>query len=243
MARNTSEQSQSLMGHHTIPRRPVPSQAGSTVKSQPRASLNSVDQPAAARASAKPLPAAKPGPRSLMQGAKREIVGGMLLLSLPVPLMATLLALIFSRIETHSSQSDMDDAIILNGANNALSSGFYYVNYSATRLAFVSSLSSTLALALVPVAMSLLYAYVAAAALQRASLLQQHERLPSPFQFKILLQMLAGGTLDIFAYFKYVTRRKQHRDGPTPLLNATAVVLSFMLLLALGVTITDSFVG
>jgi hypothetical protein len=178
-----------------------------------------------------------------MRGARREIIGGMLLLSLPVPLMATLVALVFSGVESRDGQTDMDDAIVLNGANNTLSSSLYYVNYSATRLAFISSLSSTLALALVPIAMSLLYAYVAAASLQKVSLLQQHERLPSPFQFKILLQMLAGGTLDIFAYLKYLTRRKKHRIGPVPLLNATAVVLSFMLLLALGVTITDSFVG
>ena len=240
MAAGINEQYRSLMGRDTR----TDNSYSSSIRSpdQTRDGIRFTNQiPHTAQNGQAPEPVSTP-PRGMMRGFKREIIGGMVLMFLPLPLMAVLVGLIYANREASSTLPGSADSITIDGSDRPLDSNYYLVSYSATRLAFISSLAATLALALVPVAMPLLYAYVAASSLQNASLLRQHDKLPSPFQFELLLRMLAGGTLDIFLYLDYLFRRKRSRIAAVPLLNKAAMMLSFMLLLALGVTIADAFV-
>lgn len=72
---------------------------------------------------------------------------------------------------------------------NTTSKGYYYVDFPAARLAFISSGSSTLSFALIGFLMNM-YAYTNAALLLRASEKAEHGALPSPYQMSVLLKIL-----------------------------------------------------
>ena len=176
----------------------------------------------------------------MKQDYKTEIILACLLLLLPLPLSAVLMYLIYVNLQPRNQYFGFPDSLTVDNTNRSLSNQEYYVNYSATRLVFISSLSSTLALALVPVAMTL-FAYMAAFTLQKASNTGKICNLPSPFQFELTVQLLGGNITALYRYLKYIFRRKQKRMAAVPVLNTSALVLALMLVLALCITLVDAF--
>ncbi|EXJ53923.1 hypothetical protein A1O7_09259 [Cladophialophora yegresii CBS 114405] len=177
--------------------------------------------------------------RSMMRDYKKEIILTCLLLLLPLPLSAVLMYLIYANLQPRSQDLGFPDSITADNTDRPLSKQDYYVNYSATRLVFISSLSSTLALALVPVAMTL-FAYMAAFTLQKASRARKMAHLPSPFQFELTIRLLGGSTTDLYRYLKYMFRRRPKRVAAVPMLNSSALALLLMLILAVCITVVDA---
>ncbi|KAF2794006.1 hypothetical protein K505DRAFT_325045 [Melanomma pulvis-pyrius CBS 109.77] len=74
----------------------------------------------------------------------------------------------------------------------------YYVDFSATQLTFLASLSSTISFSLVSVLMAL-YAYSIASELLRMSQTQdQHGDLPTPYQTSMLVRVLNAELLSLW---------------------------------------------
>jgi hypothetical protein len=87
---------------------------------------------------------------------------------------------------------------------NTTSTSDYFIDFPAARLAFVSSLSSTISFTLVS-AMMAMYAYSAARQLFRLSNVNSNvQQLPSPDQLSVLLRMLNA---DVLAFWDVVSRK------------------------------------
>ncbi|KAF2662701.1 hypothetical protein K491DRAFT_773231 [Lophiostoma macrostomum CBS 122681] len=87
---------------------------------------------------------------------------------------------------------------------NATSPSDYFVDFPAARLAFVSSLSSTISFTLVS-AMMTMYAYWAARQLLKSSdTTLSVQQLPNPHQLSVLLRMLNA---DVLAFWDVVARK------------------------------------
>jgi hypothetical protein len=78
---------------------------------------------------------------------------------------------------------------------NASSKHYYYVDYPAARLVFISSWSSTLSLTFVSMLMTL-FGYLIASQMLRTSSAEQSTGLPSPYQTSVLMRVLNA---DLFA--------------------------------------------
>ncbi len=174
-----------------------------------------------------------------MQDYKKQIIWAFLLLLLPLPLSAVLMYLIYANLQPRDQFFGFPDTITVDNTNQSLSDQDYFVNYSATRLVFISSLSSTLALALIPVSMTL-FAYLAAFKLQKASSTGKLNNLPSPFQFELTIRLLGGNTTDLYRYLKYILTHRRKRLAAVPMLNSTALMLALMLMLAICITVVDA---
>ncbi|KAF2266170.1 hypothetical protein CC78DRAFT_160888 [Lojkania enalia] len=81
---------------------------------------------------------------------------------------------------------------------NTTSNGVYYIDYSATRLAFLASLSSSISFSLVNILMAI-YGYLIARQLLGYSENKGNERLlPSPYQTSILIRVLNAEILTLY---------------------------------------------
>jgi hypothetical protein len=80
---------------------------------------------------------------------------------------------------------------------NTTSKGYYYVDFPAARLAFVSSWSSTVSFALVGFFMTM-FAYVNAATLLHASDNADQASLPTPHQMSVLLKVMNAEMLVLY---------------------------------------------
>ena len=175
-----------------------------------------------------------------IRGFRGQIIWAMFLMFLPAVLMAILMAFIFQNHDYRDPSIDNSDRVEVDGVDQAPETNQYlYISYSATRLAFISSLAATLSLALVPVALPMLWAYISASRLLKLSSTSR-DGLPSPYQFELLLRIIEGGTLEIIHYVKYLFRSKRRRTAVAPIVNHAAWMLSIMLLLAIGVTVVDA---
>ncbi|KAF2744677.1 hypothetical protein M011DRAFT_408147 [Sporormia fimetaria CBS 119925] len=84
---------------------------------------------------------------------------------------------------------------------NATDKQYYYVDFSATRLAFLASLSSSISFSLVGVVMSM-YAYIIAKDLLSVSTSPgPSEQLPSPYQTSVLIRLLNAELLMLWEIF------------------------------------------
>jgi hypothetical protein len=175
----------------------------------------------------------------MMQDYNKHIIWACLLLLGPLPLSAILMYLIYANLQPRNQGAGFPDSIPVDGTNRSLGDHEYYVNYSATRLVFISSLSSTLALALVPVAMSL-FGYMAAFTMQKASNTGKSSNLPSPYQFELAIRLLGGSFTDLYQYCKYIFRPRRKRLAVVPMLHHSALVLALMLSLAVCITVVDA---
>ena len=187
-------------------------------------------------AEGKPPPYAR---RSMMQDYKKAIILACLMLLLPLPLSVLLMYLIYAKLQPRNQYFGFPDTITVGDADRPLSDQEYYVNYSATRLVFISSLSSTLALALVPVSMTL-FAYISAFTLQKASSAGKLSKLPSPYQSELTIRLLGGNAMDLYRYLRYTLLRRQKGLAAVPILNHSALVLALMLILAVCITLVDA---
>jgi hypothetical protein len=110
---------------------------------------------------------------------------------------AVLLVLVFDNLGDHlycPYEEICPESPVVNGT----SPSHYYVDFPATRLVFVSSLSSTISFALVGALMSI-YAYCAAARLTEASVsANQNKRLPTSYQTSLLVRLLNADYLSLW---------------------------------------------
>ncbi|EXJ53676.1 uncharacterized protein A1O5_13128 [Cladophialophora psammophila CBS 110553] len=178
-------------------------------------------------------------PGSMMRDYNKHIIWACLLLLGPLPLSVVLMYLIYANLQPRNQGAGFPDSITVDGTNRSLSDQEYYVNYSATQLVFISSLSSTLALALVPVAMSL-FGYMAAFTMQKASNTGKSSNLPSPYQFELAIRLLGGSFTDLYQYLKYIFHPRRKRLAAVPMLHHSALVLALMLSLAVCITMVDA---
>ncbi|KAF2744962.1 hypothetical protein M011DRAFT_460452 [Sporormia fimetaria CBS 119925] len=109
-----------------------------------------------------------------------------------LPMLAFTVAIVWVVFANRLERADCPYPELCPGSHllNTTSSSMYYVDYSAGRLAFISSLSATISFALVSILM-MIYAYTTASELLQST--EQDSRrdvLPSPYQVSILLRVL-----------------------------------------------------
>ena len=106
----------------------------------------------------------------------------------------------------------------------------YYVNYSATTIVYIASLSSTLAMVLISAAM-ILFSFSLARSMVQTSDADDSSRLPSPFQLQLLIRMVDGRLMALWSYLLYVFGGKQRKVTIVPVLwQAVAMMLVLVLL-------------
>lgn len=111
-------------------------------------------------------------------------------------------------------------------------------NNLAARLVFVASFLSTVAPLLGSYIMALM-ALPISRDLKLASNSSEFLRLPTPFQMSLLIGILVAATDQLRSYFGYLIRR-EHRAGIPPVLHRSAWMLTFSIILAGGVAISDA---
>lgn len=111
---------------------------------------------------------------------------------------------------------------------NITSKSFYYIDYPAARLVWISSFSSTVSFALVGVIMGI-FAYASAAQLLRASSQQDPQgSLPSPYQTSLLVRVLGSDYLSLWELLRlkrtHAARRKSATDDGEIYLSKSKVI-------------------
>lgn len=124
-----------------------------------------------------------------MTGRISEIMLHTTLLVLPMVIFsAVLLGLVFSnRVEYNPSGLDE-----CGSAGKVDEAGIFYVDFSATRLIFIASWSSSLAPILVG-SVVVLISYPMARRIIVSNEVENTAKLPIPFQLSLMLRMLSGG--------------------------------------------------
>lgn len=128
-----------------------------------------------------------------------------------------------------------------SGHINTTSRAFYYINFPAAQLAFVSSWSATVSFALVGFLMAFA-SYANANALLRISEGQEQDDLPTPHQMSMLLRVLNAEMMVLWelgsAKFKDVFwHRKQEVETvkrSSPILNTSVIVLLISIVAGYG---------
>lgn len=113
----------------------------------------------------------------------------------------------------------------------------YYVDFPVGRLAFVSSLSSTISFTLVA-ALMMIYGYVAAHQLfGKSCSTDEHGTLPSPYEFTVIIRLLNAEVFVLWAMrdrllsnlFGWRYTRRQAKSLESPLLRQSLLVFFFAL--------------
>lgn len=91
----------------------------------------------------------------------------------------------------------------------------YYVNYSATRLVFISSVSSTMAPFLISAAMYL-YSYPLALSLARSSDSGIGSKLPSPYQLHLIIGAIDARLKSLWSILRYICTSRRKRVSVVP---------------------------
>ena len=164
--------------------------------------------------------------KGIVGGWLLEIVLASVVLIIPTStLTALLLALVFGhQMPYHSSTYSY------NSETELPLGSAYFVNYSATTLVYVASLSSTFATLLISAAM-ILFSYSLARSMTLESDANNTPKLPSPFQLQLLIRMVDGRLTALGSYLLYVLGKKQRQVTVVPmLLRAVAMMLALVLL-------------
>ncbi|KAF2110525.1 hypothetical protein BDV96DRAFT_635562 [Lophiotrema nucula] len=117
-----------------------------------------------------------------------------------IPMMVFTIIMIWAVFAHSLGRSDCPFPELCPGQDlvNSTLAAHYYIDFSAGRLAFISSLSSTISFALVSVLM-MIYAYSTASQLLNSS--EDHSRqkvLPSPYQTSMLIRVLNAEMLALY---------------------------------------------
>ena len=151
------------------------------------------------------VPYARVVRRRYMTGQNLEIGLAFLLITLPIAgLTVALICLIWENKLVDTSSSDGPSQ-----AAGTCPSGLY-VNYSATRLTFVSSLISTAA-AYMSVPLMTLISFPIARKLMRDSAKETPTRLPSPYQLHLLVSSLSAGLSSLWKTIQYMIGWRSRR--------------------------------
>ena len=164
--------------------------------------------------------------KGIMGGWVLEIGFASVVLILPMSMpTAFLLTLVFGyQMPYHSSTYSY------NNETELLLGSAYFVNYPATSLVYIASLSSTFATLVISPAM-ILFSYSLARSLTQESDANNAPRLPSPFQLQLLIRMVDGRLTALGSYLLYVFGKKQRQVTVVPmLLEAVAMMLALVLL-------------
>jgi hypothetical protein len=122
------------------------------------------------------------------------------------------LALVFSNTSSNQGCS-FDDLCPTAGLINATSNNYYYVDFSATSLVFISSWSSTISFALIGILINV-YAYsVAAQILHHPDLAPQHGNSLRPFQLSLMLKVLNAEVLSLWSLLQPLGRKSLRKTN------------------------------
>ena len=165
--------------------------------------------------------------KGIMGGWILEIGFASGVLTLPMfTLTAVLLALVYGHnMPYHSSTYSYN-----NETELPLGSA-YFVDYPATTLVYVASLSSTLAPLLISAAM-VLFSYSLARSIARESDANNTPNLPSPFQLQLLIKMVDARLTALGSYLLYRLGKKQRRVTVVPMLIEAVAMMLVLVLLA-----------
>ena len=165
--------------------------------------------------------------RGIMGGAHKQILLSSLALVFPMlALSITLLGVIFTRLMPDQQSSYFIDPFTEIDLGNA-----YYVDFPATQLVFVASVSSTLATVLIMPAM-VLFSYVVAHHLARNSDLSKTANLPSSYQLGLIIKVLDARFSALFYFMSYAWGSKKDKIKVVPDLWKGIAMLSSLVLLA-----------
>ena len=149
--------------------------------------------------------------KGIMGGEYTEIMLATAILVIPMLALAlVLIGLVFSNLmpTTNASYSTGNKTDLPLGQA-------YYVAYSATRLVFVSSVSSTLSTVLMGSAM-LLFSYPVAAYLARKSDAEVTSKLPTPYQLSLMVNLIEAKLLSLFSVLSYIAGSKKKKVAVVP---------------------------
>jgi hypothetical protein len=167
----------------------------------------------------------------------KRLVWRILLIVLPLALLsALLLGLLFGlHVDTRPSLFPLNEALHEDTHN-----AYILVNYSATRLTFVSSLLSLLAPFLGTFIMEL-WSLTIAQTLQQATRLADVEKneskLPLTDEFRLVVGLILASPGELFRYFAHFSKR---RLSVPPVLHKTAIMLTLSLALASGIFVANT---
>lgn len=139
------------------------------------------------------------GARSRNGEAHWDLVLSAAAVTIPVLLLATvLLALVFGfRVEPQSA-----NPLTLGATHSIKNDNAYLVDFDATKITTVASWASSIS-SLLPAFVMTLWSYRYAKKMHQASDGPQQERLPTPFQLSLYLQMCSGGLGSLIQGSKY----------------------------------------
>lgn len=162
---------------------------------------------------------------SKIKGALSDITLAAVAISLPMLLLS---AVLLGLVMYYNISRTLDNLSPLLGPGDAYDNSAYYVNFSATRLITVSSWAST-ATSFISSFFMVLISYPLARTYLLHSKSERFDRLPTPYQLKLVTSLLGGGLGALWSWAVYCCWGKRARQAP--LLRWTAFSLLTVVLL------------
>ena len=173
--------------------------------------------------------------RGIMRGHVSEILLAALVLIIP---MLVLTVVLLSLVYTHL-MPDYRSTYSIKGENRTYAlGGAYYINYSATRLVFISSVSSTLAPFLISAAM-ILFSYPLAHSFSKNSDRATASKLPSPYQLELIIEAIDARLKSLWNMLLYICSSKRTRIAVIPDLWRSMGMLMSLGILAVLTSLAD----
>ncbi|KAG8530288.1 uncharacterized protein KY384_004790 [Bacidia gigantensis] len=172
--------------------------------------------------------------RGVMTGHYVEVFLAAAIVIIP---MLVLSIILISLVYTHL-MPDQSSTYSMGNATEIPLGAAYYVNYSATRLVFVSSVSSTLATVLISAAM-LLFSYPLAYYLARRSDADDSANLPSPYQLALLIKSLDAKWTGLWSTALYIFDKKGKKVPLVPDLRKAIAMMGGLFILAILIILAD----
>lgn len=166
-----------------------------------------------------------PGSTRHISGCRREITCHVLIFCVPMLVCSAVLLyfVLFNSVKHDVTGPAIDGNLMLPLDCNE--PGVYFVSFSATRLIFIASWSSTLAPLLVT-SMATLWSYRVAHEMAQCSRASTHGRLPTSFQLGLTLSMLTGSALtSLYKWVSYSWTTKKSKQPQGHMLRTTGIVL------------------
>ena len=174
--------------------------------------------------------------------SRRSTIGGhyfeitLAALALVIP-MLVLTVVLLSLVYTHL-MPDYHSTYMKEGRRGIPLGDAYYVNYSATRLVFISSVSSTLAPFLISAA-TILFSYPLAYSIARNSDKALTSRLPSPYQLELIIEAVDARLKSLWNMLLYICSSRNTRTVIIPDLWKSITMLFGLGILALLTSLAD----
>lgn len=160
----------------------------------------------------------------IMKGEKLEIALAATILILPMVILSALLILLVWARQMPNHHSTYS----YRAATDLPLGSAYFVDFSATTLVYIASLSSTVAAPLLSAAM-ILFSYSIAGKMARKSDRDEITLLPSPYQLELLIRIIDGRLTALYSCVRYIFGSKQRRmEVVSILLNASAMFVALV---------------